>query len=193
MLRETTAIGFAALPLAALKEHLRLGSAIALASDQDALLESHLRAAIAVIEGRIGKALLERSYELRLTHWLGEAQPLPIAPVSEITEVVVCDAAGEESLWPSSRTYLVVDLHRPKLVGLLPNIPLGGHVLIRFEAGFGSQWSAVPADLRQAVFMLAAQFYEYRQGDGGENALPKEISALIERWRQVRVLGGGYR
>ena len=84
---------------------------------------------------------------------------------------------------------------RPRLRGTgrsLPDIPQDGAVEVLFDAGFGTDWAAVPVDLAQAVLLLAAEFYEVRHGGGqGGPALPLAVQALIERWRTVRVLGGG--
>ena len=63
-----------------------------------------------------------------------------------------------------------------------------------FEAGFGAAWSGVPADLQQAVMMLAAEYYEFRHDPGSRAAgLPIAVETLIGRWRLIRVLGGGRR
>ena len=48
----------------------------------------------------------------------------------------------------------------------------------------------MPADLAQAVLMLAARYHEDRSFEGSQSAMPFGVSALIERWRSVRVLGG---
>ena len=57
---------------------------------------------------------------------------------------------------------------------------------------FRSVWASVPPDLQQAVFLLAAQYYEHRNEFAeGQPGLPYPVQALIERWRTVRVLGGG--
>ena len=48
------------------------------------------------------------------------------------------------------------------------------------------------ADLAQAVLLLAAEFYDQRHGGAEVQAgLPFAVQMLIERWRTVRVLGGG--
>ncbi len=163
LLTEVTAVPQAALPLQALKDHLRLGSGFALAPDQDALLESHLRAAMAAIEGRIAKALIERRFRLVLEDWRGgAAEALPVAPVSAVESVTLVDAAGGETPVSAALYRLVADLHRPRLAGTglaLPQVPAGGRVEIEFDAGFGPDWAHVPADLRQAVLLLAAEFY----------------------------------
>ena len=45
-----------------------------------------------------------------------------------------------------------------------------------FTAGFGPQWSDVPADLAQAVLMLAARYHEDRSFEGSHSAMPFGVS-----------------
>ena len=196
MLTELTSVPGAALPVQALKDHLRLGSGFTDDALQDGLIESYLRAAMAAIEGRIGKALIARSYRLTLEDWRqGNEQPLPVAPVTAIASVTVFDAANAATVVAADRWRLVADLARPKLAAvgvLLPVVPMDGRAEVVFTAGFGAAWAAVPDDLAQAVLLLAAQYYENRHDDGRGNAgLPHAVQVLIERWRTVRVLGGG--
>ncbi len=195
MLTEQTTVPLSALPVAALKDHLRLGTGFADASVQDSVLEGCLRAAFAMIEGRIGKVLVSHVFSCGFAHWRsGSEQTLPVAPVRSIQSVVIVDRQGVENVVPAERYFLEQDLHRPKLVAagvLLPAIPAGGSVEIVFDAGFGPAWSDVPADLRQAVLLLAAHFHEHRHAVGDPKAvMPFGVAALIERWRNVRILGG---
>ncbi|WP_225026574.1 head-tail connector protein [Xinfangfangia pollutisoli] len=198
MLTEETAVPLAALPMDELKAHLRLGAGFALAPDQDGLLESHLRAAMAAIEGRTAKVLIERRFRWELDDWrdAGE-QALPVAPVGALISVTLRDAAGDEVTVAPEAYRLIADLHRPRIAGrgvALPSVPVEGAVALVFDAGFGPGWADVPADLRQAVLLLAAEFYEHRHDDGAAApGLPFGVVALIERWRQVRILGGGGR
>ncbi len=70
-------------------------------------------------------------------------------------------------------------------------VPPDGMVRVVFEAGFGSAWTDIPVDLRQAVLLLAAEYYEHRHDDGTQGAgFPFGVVTLIERWRNVRLLGG---
>lgn len=196
LLSEQTAVPTAALPIQEFKDHLRLGTGFADDGVQDALAEGYLRAAMAAIEGRIGKALMARDFLWILEDWRdGVAQAVPVAPVSAVASVTLRDAAGAATVVPGAAWRLVKDTHRPKIAGVggsLPTIPTGGQVEILFTAGFGPVWANVPVDLAQAVFLLAAQFHENRHEAGERNAgLPFGVMALIERWRTVRVLGGG--
>ena len=196
MLTEETTIPGLALPVQALKDHLRLGSGFSDGTLQDGLIEGYLRASIAAIEGRIGKALIARRFRLTLQDWraVGE-QPLPVAPVSAVISVTTYDAAALAAVVPAGRYRLVPDISRPKLAAvgvLLPVVPTDGRVEIVFDAGFGAAWAAVPADLGQAVLLLAAEYYDNRHDLGGRMpGLPVAVQVLIERWRTVRVLGGG--
>jgi uncharacterized phiE125 gp8 family phage protein len=195
LLIEETAAPAAALPMLEFRDHLRLGTGFADVGAGDAALEAYLRAAMAAIEGRTAKVLLERSFVLTLEAWRSSrVQPLPVAPVSEVLAVRMRDRQGVEGVVDPARYRLVRDMNRPRLEAMgggLPNLPLGGSVEVVFRAGFGPHWSNLPVDLAQAVFLLAAQYYEQRhEGYGESQALPFGVMALIERWRTVRVLGG---
>ena len=92
MLIEQTTVPVAALPVQALKNHLRLGTGFADDGMQDGLIESYLRAAMAAIEGRIGKVLLARQFLWRIADWRdGAKQALPVAPVSSLVAVTWLD------------------------------------------------------------------------------------------------------
>jgi len=195
MLIEQTTVPGSALPVQGLKDHLRLGTGFTDDGMQNTLIEGYLRAALAGIEGRIGKILIARRFLLRLEDWReAGAQALPVAPVTQIVSVTMVDAAGGTSILSPTRYRLVPDTHRPKLAAtgvLLPTVATDGRAEVVFDAGFGATWAAVPADLAQAVMLLAAEFYERRHEAGRVAGLPFAVQALIERWRTVRVLGGG--
>ena len=192
MLTEETMLPSAGLPLAAFKAHLHLGTGFAEDNLQDALLEGFLRAAIAAIEARIAKVLLARGFVLELTRWADPAgQPLPLAPVTQITSLLLRDPQGDETPVPAIRWRLERDMQRPCLRaagGVLPAIPQGGSAVLRFRAGLSDDWTGLPADLAQAVLLLAAHFYEYRQDTGlGSGCMPFGVTSLIERYRSLRL------
>ncbi len=197
MLVEQTSVPMEALPLAALRDHLRLGSGFADDALQDGVLEGCLRAAMAAVEARTGKALLARVWRWSVTAWrdLGR-QVLPVAPVPAVTGFAIRDMNGVETPVPPERWRLEADLHRPSIVStglVLPTIPVGGAAEITFEGGFGPEWTDVPADLRQAVMLLAAHYYEYRHEVALSGGIPQGVAALIERYRNLRLFGGAGR
>ncbi len=196
LLSELTTVSGATLPVQGLKDHLRLGTGFADSGMQDGLLEGYIRSAIAAIEGRTGKALLTRQFKLTLEDWRdGAEQALPVAPVTSIVSLTLYDVANVATVIAADRYRLVQDTHRPKLASsgfVLPQVPIEGRVEVVFNAGFGAAWTNVPPDLQQAVYLLAAQYYEHRNEFAeAQPGLPYPVQALIERWRTVRVLGGG--
>ncbi|HKL64861.1 MAG TPA: head-tail connector protein [Roseovarius sp.] len=198
LLMEETAVPDAALPLAEFKAHLRLGTGFADDDIQDPVLEGFLRAALAAIEGRTGKALIERAFSWVLHDWQdATGQPLPMAPVSAILGLVLRDRADEEEVIAPALYRLERDAHRPVLRPAghsLPMVPTGGVAEIGFRAGYGAAWGDLPGDLAQAVLLLAAHYYEHRTETAlGEGCMPFGVASLIERYRKVRLLGGGAR
>ncbi|WP_299838583.1 head-tail connector protein [uncultured Paracoccus sp.] len=196
LLIEETAPTAEALPVARLRAHLRLGSGFGLVDDEaeSAALAGFLRAAIATIEGRTGKVLLTRRFVMRLDDWRDRlGQTLPLAPVIAVERIEIEDGQGTVTELPAESWRLIGDLQRPMILPagvILPHVPRLGSVAVTFTAGFGDSWDKVPADLAQAVLMLAAQFYEDRSSGAAKSALPFGVSALIERWRAVRTLAG---
>jgi len=192
-LEELTTPTVAKLPLREFAEHLKIGSGFSDDGSEDAVLEICLRAAMAAIEARIGKILLTRKLGWRLTRWFEErAQGLPVAPVSAIDDVTLYDAGGVSAPVDPALYRLEPDAVRPKLVAhgaFLPTIPRDGSVVIGFEAGFGV-WAKVPADLRHAMLLLAASYYENRSGEGRVNGMPFGVMALLEGHREIRIGGG---
>ena len=194
MLVEETQVPEAALPVAELKAHLRLGTGFAEDDVQNPVLGSFLRAAMAAIEARIGKALIERGFVVTLPQWRKSAssgQALPLAPVSAITELALVDRFGVASVVEATEYRLIQDSFTPRLApisGALPNIPENGAAEIRLTAGYGAAFGDLPADLQQAVLLLAAHFYEYRDETAlSQGCMPFGVTSLIARYRPVRM------
>lgn len=195
MLTEETPIADVALPVAAFKTHLRLGSGFGSDDVQDPVVTSFLRAAIVAVEGRTGKVLIARSFSVSVSKWRNcEAFVLPTAPVSAVTQVERVERTGTRTVVDAQSYWLEVDAQAPKLRATgstLPGIPSGGSVMIAFEAGYAAHWENVPADLRQAVLMLAAHYYEYRNDTGlSDGCMPFGVSSLIDRYKRIRIGGG---
>ncbi|MCO8146425.1 hypothetical protein NHN26_14455 [Rhodovulum tesquicola] len=196
MLIEQTTLPAAALPLERFKAHLRLGTGFSDDGAEDALLEAFLRASMAAIEERTAKVLLARSFTWGVNGWRdGAREPLPVAPVTRIAELRVFDRNGTVCVCDPATYRLERDGTYPRLAAVrtcLPTIPQGGGAEVDFDAGFGAEWDSVPADLGQAVFLLAAHYHEHRhEASTGEGHMPFGVAALTERWRRLRVTAGG--
>ncbi|KAA8609696.1 hypothetical protein AL036_02920 [Salipiger aestuarii] len=192
MLIEETQVPDAALPVEALKRHLRLGSGFAEDDVQDAVLGSFLRAAMAAIEARTGKALITRGFVWTLSQWRDpQAAVFPIAPVSAVSQLAIVDRFGAATVSDTGAYRLEADGMAPRLrpqASVLPCVPEGGAAEIRFTAGYGAAFEDIPADLAQAVLLLAAHYYEYRDETSlSQGCMPFGVTSLIARYRPMRM------
>ena len=193
ILIEQTQVPDVALPVAEFREHLQLGSGFADDGFQDSVLLDALRAAIATIEGKTSKALISRDFVLVISAWrdLGQ-QALPIAPVSAVQSLSIVDANDTSTPVDPGAYRLKADAHAPHVKSLslsFPTIPVGGSADLAFAAGFGA-WGDVPADLRQAVFLLATHYYETRGAAGNRTTqMPLSVAGICRRHAPIRLVG----
>lgn len=181
-------------PVGALREHLRLGTGFGEDALQDDVLEGFLRAAVAAVEARTGKVLLSREFLMTLSIWrTASGQDLPVAPVTAIGSVILRDQAGAAEPLDLDSIRLIEDQHHPSIRSLgfcLPTIPLNGEAEIGFTAGYGA-WADVPEDLKQAVLLLAAHYYEFRSETTlSQGCMPFGVTSLLERYRPIRLRAG---
>ena len=150
--------------------------------DEDAVLAGQIRTAMALCEAFTGHWLIEREGEQRLAADLAW-QRLHAGPVQAVTGVYQAGAAlagGWESDIAADGTGWV------RLVGL----PRGPALLrtVRFRAGLGPDWNAVPEPLRAGVVRLVSHLFSHRDApDGGPP--PAAVAALWRPWRRMQ-LGG---
>src|SRR5690606_4380929 len=129
MLIEETAPAAEALPVAALRDHLRLGTGFGIADDpaETAALTGFLRAAIATIEARTGKVLLTRRFRMQLDDWRDRrGQPWRRAPVVMVEAIEIDDGVGQVTQLPADSWRLIPDNQRPMVVPtgvILSNVP----------------------------------------------------------------------
>lgn len=195
MLIEETTVPQEALPVDRFKAHLRLGTGFDGDALQDEVLASFLRAAMSAIEARTGKILIARAFRLTLANWSDRGcQVLPVAPVNAMTQVALVDAAEAETEIALSSFRLEQDSQRPRLCPVtlsLPTVPTNSSVRLRFTAGYAEDWEGLPADLGQAVLLLAAHYYEYRNETAlGDGCMPFGVTSLVQRYRPLRIAPG---
>ena len=175
--------GGLAVSLARAKEHLRADDAA-----DDALITDMLKAASRRIERATGLALITSQWRLLADRLPADCTlRIPLAPVASIDEVAVRTEGGWQVVpadhWQAA---LASRPARLKATKKWP-APDGGLSAIRitFTAGFGADETAVPEELRMAVLILAAHYYEFREGGAAKTGLPQEVRALITPWRNI--------
>ena len=160
--------------LDALKAHLRVDT-----TTEDTLIASLGVAARQTIEARLGIAFINQRWRLALTPPLGQCVDLPIGPVSGIDELT--DSSGIVA-----PTLYLAKLGRHGQVTLGAGIE--GNVSIEFTVGYADA-ASVPEDLKLAVKILTAHYFENREAAGTDRffAPPQGLETLLNPWRRVRI------
>lgn len=176
--------------LAEAKRHLRYE-----ADDQDLDIRDHVAGAIAELDGphgRLGRCLVSQKWALDLDAWpLAEQILLPLPPTISIDAVKYRDGEGVLQT-------MAADLWRPH-VGLLGLVELvegsawpaiatrRAAVSIEFTAGYGRP-DQVPADIRAAVKILAAELF-FQRAPTAQAVASAAVDRIVERHR---VIGGAH-
>ncbi|MEM7057333.1 MAG: head-tail connector protein [Pseudomonadota bacterium] len=192
LLNEVSPPNLNPVPIRELAAQLRLAQGFSDDGSEDALLELYLRNATAVIERSINGALITRQFTYRTARWNRNGHlHLPIGPVGAIDTFQIIQSGTTVDLtedeWvmdPGSR--------RQRVTGpgcrALPTLSGGAVAELTFSAGYGPSWNELPDDLRHAVLMLAAHFYENRDGEiEADDGLPFGLSAILERHSAIRL------
>jgi uncharacterized phiE125 gp8 family phage protein len=99
-----------------------------------------------------------------------------VAPVPAITAI---EAGGV----PVTDYQSAIDRHGQ---GWLKFAACRSDLIIRYDAGLGSDWNAVPEPLRQGIIRLVAHLYSERD-DPADTGPPAAVAALWQPWRRLRL------
>lgn len=164
------------------------------ASD-DALLTGLIQAAREWAEGYTNRAIITQTWELVLDDWpSGDYVDIPLPPLQSITDIKYKDTAGTESTLAATNYITDTDSFLGRVVlaygcswpsGTL--YPAAG-IRVRFVAGYGLAVS-VPQRYKQAIMLLAAYWYENREGatDKPPAEIPFAVKALLGLDRVVPI------
>ncbi len=192
LLKEVTPAALNPVPMREFSAHLRLANGFADDGSEDGLLELYLRNATAVVEQRLGRALVSRPYLLQVASWNRDGHLImPVGPVQSIERFQLISSAGALDLTEADWA-LEPGSARQRLTGkhgqALRAIPRGGIGELQFTAGFGTSWNDVPDDIRQAVLLLGAHYYENRFAENDvEGGIPFGVISILEQHRIARL------
>ena len=143
------------------------------------------------VEQYSGTALLTQTWELTLDEWWQGVLELPYPPLQSVTSIKYIDADGVEQTLSAS-SYSVTTGDPVGFVQFASDITVpvikseAGAVRIRFVAGYTAA-ANVPASLKQAVLLLAANWFENREPLLLSGAIPQQIPlsarALMDQYR----------
>lgn len=174
--------------LAEVKAQLRIDH-----DSEDVLIGGLIRAATAEVEAQTGMALIAQHWRLALDR-LPESGIVLLRrhPVREIQSVTIYDAEGASSLVDPSRWSADL-VSRPARMDI--DLPVGrlrrmNGLEIDFEAGFGEAGADVPDQLKRAVLVLVAHWFEFRAAYRAEDqpvSHPPGFERLIAGYRLGRL------
>jgi uncharacterized phiE125 gp8 family phage protein len=148
--------------------------------DEDALIAGHIRAATTLCEAFTGQWLIAREAEQRLRADLAW-QRLQACPVQAVIGVFAGAAAVPDG-WESEISADGTGWLR------LQSRPAAGTsgLAVRYRAGIGADWNAVPEPLRAGIVRLVSHFYSHRDAaDAGPP--PAAVAALWRPWRRMQL------
>lgn len=177
-------------PLALLKQHLRIDHV-----HEDTLLQAMLDTAVASLDGPAGDlniAMVSQSWRIDFATWPSLIR-LPLHPVSAITHIKYYDSSNVQQTWGSSN----YSLHQDSMGSFIRyayGVTTPSHYIdredaisIEYVAGYGAA-SSVPAPLKSAVLLLAADLYANRESyvtGTIVTKIPDFITRLTSRYSRV--------
>lgn len=167
-----------------LARHLRLSTGFA--DDQVADVEAAFLAAVTHLESSLGLCFIPRAFTWRGQLDAEKAATAPIAPVRSLTSVSrVFDNGATE---PVERSFFRLDQGATR-TRFLSTALISDRLDFVFEAGFGADWDATPADLRRAALIIAAENFDRRHATTERRAYPAAhgVAAMIQPWRRLRL------
>jgi uncharacterized phiE125 gp8 family phage protein len=177
--------------LAEAKAHLRVDS-----DAEDVLIQSLVITSRLHIEAALGLALISQGWRWSLDAWPRDGVLcFPIRPVQAVAEVRVLDPEGTPAVVPTAHFVLDGRGDPARLVRAGSSLlPTPGRTVagieIDFSAGFGPAAADVPAQIRQALLLLVAHWFENREpvalGDSPV-PVPLAVSELLAPWRGRRL------
>lgn len=161
-------------------------------STDDTYFTELLTRATAHVETITSRKLVSQTWRGYLDEWpaQGAAIELPFGRVTSITRFNWLGDDAVDHIMTASTDYIA------SLAGYWPKVvpvaawPSGGlfqvdPIRVEFVAGFGAA-AAVPAEIKQAILMLAAHWYKNREIVRVGNivsGLPRAFDALVGPWR----------
>ncbi len=160
---------------------------------EDGLIGTLIAAARLHVESVTGKALIAQSWRLVLDCWPPSREiRLPVAPLLSLTAVTAYDEDGEaheiglpqflpETSVAPARLFL------PLTIEGEPALRERDAIEIDYLAGYGNDAANVPVDLKQALLMLVAWWFEHRDAAAAGADTPVGFARLIAPYHAVRL------
>lgn len=158
---------------------------------EDTLIRAYIAAARLHVEAHIGLFLLEQTWQMSFDADAQMPLKLSLCPLMSIDAVTFQPVSGPPVGVPPS-DYTVYGGATDKRLDITANKPaLRPFDAIQIEAtfGFGSSIEDIPEDVRQAVRLLVAHWYENREAVSSytRDAMTLGVKALLAPYRRPKL------
>ena len=188
----TTAPAVEPITAAELKLHSRVDT-----DADDARIATLITAARQYVENITGHQAITATYTLSLDGFpIGDTIELPYAPLQSVTSVTYYNASNASTVF-SSGSYVVDKpmeafgrIYVDRSVGWPTTYDRRNSVVIVYKSGYGDTSGSTPERLKQAIYLLAAHWYENREASiigVSVNDLPYGVKSLIQN---LKIRGG---
>lgn len=163
--------------------------------EDDTLILSYIKAARGLLEAITKRKFITQTWEYYRNGFPYDDPcfALPFPPITSLTFLKYLDTSGNTITMGSGTDYITdlisepARISVPYTVGAWPLTQYGvpNTVWARFVCGFGGA-SAVPEEIKQAIRMLAAHYYENREAfvrGAAMNEVPEGIMSLVAQYR----------
>jgi len=137
-------------------------------SDDDTLIGIYVNSATALCEQILQRKLITQTWKMYLDHWPAYIKVL-FGNLQSVTHIKYTDTDGDQETFSSD--YYDVDTNSvPGRINLKyaqtwPSATLNATnpIEIQFVTGYGASSTDIPADIRNAILLTTAHFYENRE------------------------------
>lgn len=160
-------------------------------NEEDTLIETLIKTARHQVENNIGRALIHRTFAYRGAVPRSVCMTVPRPPLVNIESLALSDKDGQV-VNVSSAFYVQNTAIEPGEISLVSGfawqdfLENAQSLEIRFTAGYGPNPQDVPLPIRQAIMLLVARYFEYREREPGPS-MPTMVDALLAPYRWVRL------
>lgn len=166
--------------------------------DDNALLQGHLDAAVAHVDGWagiLGRCLVAQTWRQDFGNWpYGNCLRLPFPDISSISSVKYSDANDVEQTLAASNYALLHDETGGylRLIDAFASPALysdrADPVRVQFVAGYSASGGNVPAAIRTAILLLAANWVQNREAATAPlSPLPFGVESMLAPYRFNRL------
>lgn len=168
------------------KAHMRVEH-----SADDTLISSMIAAARGDAEHRLGRALINQTWE-RVEDAFSDTIELPYPPLASITSIKYIDGAGVEQTLAGGAYTADTDtepgLVMPVYGTAWPSARVQPNaVRVRYVAGYGADGTSVPAPIKSWILLRVAALYENRESvfvGQAMQAAPRDFAdGLLDRYK----------